>query len=78
MEEELANLTNALEKIKLNMIRVNDMINHVNGWRTQGFNVETEPLEKQNQEYQEFIVNIEQKFRELVNEAVEKGNELKA
>lgn len=78
MEEEFANLTNAVEKIKLNMIRVNDMINHVNGWKSQGFNVETEPLERQNQEYQEFIIQIEQKFRNLVMEAIEKGNELKA
>ena len=76
MEDELNNLNTAIDKIKLNMIRVNDMINHVNGWKTQGFHVETASLEQQNEDYQSFIVNIESRLREIVAEAVAKGNEL--
>lgn len=76
MDAEINNLNNAIEKIKLNMIRVNDMINHVNGWKAQGFHVETTSLELQNEDYQNFIVNIETRLRELVTEAIEKGAEL--
>lgn len=76
MEDEINNLNSAIEKIKLNMIRVNDMINHVNGWKAQGFHVETASLEQQNEDYQNFIVNIESRLREIVAEAIAKGNEL--
>ena len=77
MEAELEKLKTAMDKIKLNIIRVNDMISHVNGWKAHGFQVETDLLTKQNDEFQQFILDSEEEIRVLVQKIIDKGDTLK-
>tara|TARA_B100001094_G_scaffold327548_1_gene386013 strand:+ start:1028 stop:1264 length:237 start_codon:yes stop_codon:yes gene_type:complete len=77
MEAELEKLKTAMDKIKLNIIRVNDMIAHVNGWKSHGFQVETNLLTEQNEDFQQFILDTEEEIRVLVQKIIDKGDTLK-
>ena len=76
MDEAVDKLKTGLEKIKVNMVKVNEMVGHVQALASHGFKVNTQSLVEQNKEYETFIQEIEKEILELSMKVDEKAQEV--
>lgn len=76
MDEAVDKLKTGLEKIKINMVKVNEMVGHVQALASHGFKVNTDTLIEQNKDYEKFIQEIEKEILEISVKVDEKAKEV--
>jgi len=74
MEEFL----NAKEKLNHSIIKINEMIHHINGLNSHGYKIDTTKLESQKQEYTDLIQSVENLLIEQTTILNSKADEIKA